>query len=76
MTWFDSTTILRAEYERKTATLQLWFRESGGPYDYRDVPPDIFEGFATLLRRVATTTSLSATTTRLSPQPHPASVRL
>ncbi|WP_332701046.1 KTSC domain-containing protein [Devosia sp.] len=44
MVWFDSTAILRAEYEPETATLQLWFRESGGPYDYRNVPADIFDG--------------------------------
>ena len=41
---FNSTAILRAEYDAETATLTLWFRESGGPYNYRDVPEDIFHG--------------------------------
>jgi hypothetical protein len=41
---FNSTAIMRAEYDAETLTLRLWFTESGGPYDYRDVPEDIFHG--------------------------------
>lgn len=40
---FNSTAILRAEYDEDSATLRLWFRESGGPYDYRDVPAEVFD---------------------------------
>lgn len=44
---FDSTAIRRAEYDAKTATLSLWFVESGGPYDYYMVPRRVFDGLCT-----------------------------
>jgi hypothetical protein len=42
MVWFSSTAIERAEYDPEAEVLQLWFRESGGPYDYLDVPEEVF----------------------------------
>jgi hypothetical protein len=41
---FSSSAIRRAEYNDATATLSLWFVESGGPYDYYMVPQRIFDG--------------------------------
>ena len=43
MPYFRSTAIERAEYDTETATLLLWFVESGGPCAYRAVPEDVFE---------------------------------
>lgn len=43
MPTFDSTAVLRAEYDQATAVLSLWFAESGGPYDYYLVPARIFD---------------------------------
>ena len=39
-----SSAISRAEYIRQTATLQIWFTESGGPYDYHGVPESVYLG--------------------------------
>ncbi|MEP9372563.1 KTSC domain-containing protein [Mesorhizobium sp. KR1-2] len=41
---FNSTAIRRAEYDSSTGVLQLWFTESGGPYNYYGVPPQVFDG--------------------------------
>lgn len=41
---FGSTAIRRAEYDPATSVLQIWFTESGGPYDYYGVPQHVFEG--------------------------------
>lgn len=43
MVYFDSTAIERAEYDADARVLSLWFRESGGPYDYLEVDELIFE---------------------------------
>jgi hypothetical protein len=40
----NSSAIARVEYNDKTATLSIWFRESGGPYDYYRVPRAVYEG--------------------------------
>src|SRR5690606_23360480 len=42
MPYFNSTAISRAEYD--SGTLRIWFVESGGPYDFYNVPLHIFEG--------------------------------
>lgn len=39
-----SSAIGRAEYNTATATLSIWFVESGGPYEYYGVPKHIYEG--------------------------------
>lgn len=44
MPFFSSTAIRRAEYNPSTMILQLWFAESGGPYDYYGVPQHVFDG--------------------------------
>ncbi|WP_412033239.1 KTSC domain-containing protein [Nitratireductor aquimarinus] len=44
MPTFSSSAIRRAEYNPATRVLQLWFTESGGPYDYFGVPQHIFDG--------------------------------
>lgn len=41
---FNSTAIRRAEYDPVSKVLQLWFAESGGPYDYYGVPQQVFDG--------------------------------
>ncbi|WP_240231443.1 KTSC domain-containing protein [Devosia lacusdianchii] len=43
MVYFDSKAIRRAEYDADARVLYLWFRESSGPYGYRDVPEDVFD---------------------------------
>lgn len=43
MPYFSSTAIERAEYDPDSRVLSLWFRDSGGPYDHRDVDEEIFE---------------------------------
>jgi hypothetical protein len=40
---FNSSAIDRAEYNPTTQVLQLWFVESGGPYDYYGVPQHVFD---------------------------------
>ncbi len=40
---FDSTAVLRGEYDAESRVLQLWFPDSPGPYGYRDVPEDVFD---------------------------------
>lgn len=44
MPTFISSAIRRAEYDPSSKVLQIWFAESGGPYDYYGVPQHIFEG--------------------------------
>lgn len=44
MPFLNSTAISRAEYSLPTATLSIWFRESGGPYDYYGVPEGVYLG--------------------------------
>ena len=38
----NSSAILRIEYEPRTLVLSIWFRESGGPYDYYDVAQQVY----------------------------------
>ncbi len=42
--FYGSSAIRRAEYNPASRTLQIWFVESGGPYDYHGVPERIFDG--------------------------------
>ncbi len=44
MPYFNSSAIARAEYNPQTAVLKIWFVDSGGPYDYFDVPQHIYDG--------------------------------
>ncbi|PKP76724.1 MAG: KTSC domain-containing protein [Alphaproteobacteria bacterium HGW-Alphaproteobacteria-3] len=44
MPTFISSAIRRAEYNPNSHVLQIWFVDSGGPYDYFGVPQDIFDG--------------------------------
>lgn len=44
MPYLRSSAIRRAEYIKQTSTLQIWFVESGGPYDYYGVPEDVYLG--------------------------------
>ncbi|MFD1279872.1 KTSC domain-containing protein [Methylobacterium goesingense] len=44
MPFFNSSAIQRAEYDAPSSTLQIWFVESGGPYNYYSVPESIFIG--------------------------------
>lgn len=46
MPFVSSSAISRYEYDPKTMTLQIWFVESGGPYDYYRVPQAVVDGFA------------------------------
>lgn len=39
-----SSAIRQAEYTAATRTLQIWFVESGGPYDYYGVPESVYLG--------------------------------
>lgn len=42
--FYGSSAIRRAEYNPATAVLQIWFVESGGPYDFYGVPQYVFDG--------------------------------
>jgi hypothetical protein len=44
MPLFQSSAVIRAEYDTESGVLQLWFAESGGPYDYVGVPRSVFDG--------------------------------
>jgi hypothetical protein len=44
MPYLNSSAISRAEYNSSTRTLSIWFKESGGPYDYYHVPENIYQG--------------------------------
>jgi hypothetical protein len=44
MPYLNSTAIARAEYDEKTRTLSIWFRDSGGPYEFYGVPRAVYEG--------------------------------
>ncbi|MBN9981650.1 KTSC domain-containing protein [Rhizobium laguerreae] len=44
MPYLRSSAISRAEYIRQSSTLQIWFVESGGPYDYYSVPERVYLG--------------------------------
>ena len=41
----DSTAITRIAYEPESATLSVWFRESGERYRYFAVPRSVYEAF-------------------------------
>ena len=40
----QSTAIDRAEYNSTNRILSIWFVDSGGPYDYYNVPSSIYDG--------------------------------
>lgn len=40
---FNSSAVKRAEYDPDTRILKIWFAGSGGPYDYFDVPQNVFD---------------------------------
>ena len=42
--FFNSSAIARAEYDPGTRILQVWFVETGGPYNYYRVPQHVYEG--------------------------------
>jgi KTSC domain len=44
MPYLNSSAISRAEYNPATKTLSLWFKGSGGPYDYYGVPEAVYVG--------------------------------
>ncbi len=44
MPFLRSSAISRVEYNATTATLSIWFVQSGGPYDYYGVPQSVYEG--------------------------------
>ncbi len=41
----SSSAIDRIAYDPSRRALSIWFRETGGPYRYYEVPPQVFEGF-------------------------------
>lgn len=41
----QSSAISRIEYHNHSGTLQIWFHESGGPYDYPGVPRSLYDRF-------------------------------
>lgn len=41
----SSSAIDRIDYDPSRRLLSIWFRETGGPYGYHEVPPQVFEGF-------------------------------
>lgn len=45
MPYVSSTAISRIEYDSGSAQLHIWFRESGGPYTYYNVPQSVYEAF-------------------------------
>lgn len=45
MPYVNSSAIRRIEYDPVKQVLQIWFTESGGPYNYYGVPPWVYEGF-------------------------------
>lgn len=45
MPYVNSSAILRIEYDAGLRQLHIWFRESGGPYTYYGVPPNVYEAF-------------------------------
>ncbi len=44
MPFLRSSAISRVEYNKATATMSIWFVQSGGPYDYYRVPEAVYEG--------------------------------
>ena len=44
MPLLNSTAIARAEYNEVSHQLNIWFRQSGGPYTYFGVPRSIYFG--------------------------------
>jgi hypothetical protein len=42
MPYFDSTAVLRGEYEEEARQLQLWFPDDPGPYTYYNVPLEVY----------------------------------
>mgnify|MGYP000945123723 CR=1 FL=1 len=45
MPFVNSTAIRRIEYDSDTQTLSIWFTEGGGPYDYYQVPQEVYDRF-------------------------------
>ncbi len=43
MVYLHSTAIRRVEYDHATMSMQIWFIESGGPYNYCGVPQHVYE---------------------------------
>jgi len=39
----SSSAIDRIEYDPSRRLLSIWFRETGGPYAYYEVPPQVFD---------------------------------
>lgn len=44
MPTFNSSAIRRAEYDAQNSVLQIWFVDSGGPYNYYGVPQEVYDG--------------------------------
>lgn len=47
MRFYSSSAISQADYDERSRVLTIWFVESGGPYDYYNVPPHIYDGLCT-----------------------------
>ena len=45
MPYVNSTAIAQIEYNSSSHRLQIWFRESGGPYTYFNVPEKAYLAF-------------------------------
>lgn len=45
MPYVSSSAIYRIEYDPETQRLHIWFRASGGPYTYYDVPERVYRAF-------------------------------
>ena len=45
MPYVQSSAIRRIEYDDARGVLQIWFQESGGPYNYPGVPRSLYERF-------------------------------
>jgi KTSC domain len=44
MQHLNSSAIQTVDYNPVSRILKVWFTESGGPYDYRGVPQNIYDG--------------------------------
>jgi len=44
MPFLNSSAIARVEYDPHSRDLQIWFRTSGGPYTYVQVPASVYAG--------------------------------
>ena len=47
MPYVNSTAIARIEHDPNSRHLQIWFRESSGPYTYFNVPESVYRAFLT-----------------------------